>query len=105
MDPAVSTCDECKETHSIDKELAPCDTCERPLSITPGNEKPLVIWQECDALRELSVGMGGVMPQKLKASEIKTQCDVFGGTVEDYQGVLDIEKIMFSVVAERYKKK
>ncbi len=47
--------------------------------------------------------MGGATPIKLKASEIKADCEVRGATDEDYEAVIEIEKIAYKFVASQYK--
>ena len=71
----------------------------------PDNDKPITIWDRCNALREVSAGIAGALPMKLKISEIKAACEVFGATQEEFEGVLIVEQTAFPFILEQFKKK
>ena len=47
--------------------------------------------------------MGGVIPLKLKASEITAVCGAYGADLDDFEGVLSVEAAAYGFVVQRYK--
>lgn len=45
------------------------------------------------------------MPMKLKLSEIKAACEVFNADIDDFESVLETEKIVYPFLVEKLKNK
>ena len=67
------------------------------------NKKALKIWNECNLLREYTAGTGGALPMKLKLSEVKAACEVFNADLDDFESVLEIEKIAYPFIMKKFK--
>ena len=103
FDPQGTDCEECVEANRFENDDPPCGDCGRPQFLFPGNQKIIDLWTICHRLREESAGMGGVIPLKLKASEITAVCGAYGADLDDFEGVLSVEAAAYGFVVQRYK--
>lgn len=53
----------------------------------------------------LSVGMGGVVPQKLRATDVAQVVDAYGGTQDDMDRCLRLESEVFPLLMEHWNDK
>lgn len=53
----------------------------------------------------LSVGMGGVVPQKLRATDVAQIVDAYGGARDDMDRCLRLESEVFPLLMEQWEAK